>query len=55
MMCNRGLGLRFDGGSAEQMDPDPDEVQVAWENGTVENVRCRELKLGESVIKVDYS
>ncbi|KAL8272534.1 hypothetical protein Esti_003533 [Eimeria stiedai] len=29
----------------EHMDPESDEVQVAWEDGTVENVHCRDLQL----------
>ena len=33
---------------ADHMDPGPDEVQVAWEDGAVENVNCRGLKLGGS-------
>lgn len=33
--------------AADHMDPDYDEVQVAWEDGTVENVRCRDLLLGK--------
>ncbi|OEH75555.1 hypothetical protein cyc_03891 [Cyclospora cayetanensis] len=31
---------------ADHMDPDADEVQVAWEDGTVENTKCRGLTLG---------
>lgn len=38
---------------AEHMDPGPDEVQVAWEDGTVENVNCRELKLGAFSLSSD--
>ncbi|XP_026191580.1 uncharacterized protein LOC34620510 [Cyclospora cayetanensis] len=29
----------------DHMDPDADEVQVAWEDGTVENTKCRGLTL----------
>ncbi|KAL8435753.1 hypothetical protein ACSSS7_002235 [Eimeria intestinalis] len=29
----------------EHMDPEGDEVQVAWQDGTVENVHCRDLQL----------
>lgn len=36
----------------EHMDPDSDEVQVAWEDGTVENVNCRKLELVDRCLYV---
>ena len=32
------------------MDPGSDEVQVAWEDGTVANARCSSLNLGGVVV-----
>ncbi|KAL8439899.1 hypothetical protein Efla_006518 [Eimeria flavescens] len=36
----------------DHMDPGPDEVQVAWEDGTVENVQCRDLQLVDRCLYV---